>query len=202
MNASATNRPDASETAALPAKGADPMMPRAIGLYDPANEHDSCGVGFVADMKNRKSHGILEKGLQILVNLDHRGAVGADPTLGDGCGVLTQIPHEFFVAECGKLGMTLPEPGEYAIGQFFMPQGAVARAEVERIVEEVVGDRRAEADRLARRAGRQLGARRPRQGGRAGASPGVHRPRRQCRGPGGVRAQAVHRPQGGLDPGL
>ncbi len=60
--------------------GADPLTPRAHGLYDPAKEHDSCGVGFVADMKNRKSHAILEKGLQILVNLDHRGAVGADPT--------------------------------------------------------------------------------------------------------------------------
>ena len=73
--------------------GLDPLTPPAQGLYDPAREHDSCGVGFVADMKNRKSHDILEKGLQILVNLDHRGAVGADPSLGDGCGVLTQIPH-------------------------------------------------------------------------------------------------------------
>ena len=75
--------------------GADPLTPGAQGLYDPAKEHDSCGVGFVADMKNRKSHAILEKGLQILANLDHRGAVGADPMLGDGCGVLTQIPHAF-----------------------------------------------------------------------------------------------------------
>src|SRR5208337_2364635 len=80
--------------------GADPLTPRSQGLYDPAKEHDSCGVGFVADMKNRRSHDILEKGLQILVNLDHRGAVGADPTLGDGCGVLTQIPHRFFAPEC------------------------------------------------------------------------------------------------------
>jgi glutamate synthase (NADPH/NADH) large chain len=79
--------------------GADPLTPRAQGLYDPAKEHDSCGVGFVADMKNRKSHDILLKGLQILHNLDHRGAVGADPTLGDGCGVLTQIPHGFFASE-------------------------------------------------------------------------------------------------------
>ena len=70
--------------------GRDPLTPPAQGLYDPSKEHDSCGVGFVADMKNRKSHDILEKGLQILINLDHRGAVGADPSLGDGCGVLTQ----------------------------------------------------------------------------------------------------------------
>ncbi len=118
--------------------GADPLAPRAQGLYDPSKEHDSCGVGFVADMKNRKSHDILEKGLEILVNLDHRGAVGADPTLGDGCGVLTQIPHGFFAPECLKLGIALPEPGHFAIGQFFMPCDPAARRQVRKIVEEVV----------------------------------------------------------------
>src|SRR5258707_13850763 len=86
-----------------PRLGRDPLTPPAQGLYDPSKEHDSCGVGFVADMKNRKSHDILEKGLQILINLDHRGAVGADPSLGDGCGVLTQIPHAFFAPACSKL---------------------------------------------------------------------------------------------------
>ena len=113
-------------------------MPPAQGLYDPAREHDSCGVGFVADMRNRKSHDILEKGLQILVNLDHRGAVGADPSLGDGCGVLTQIPHGFFAPECAKLGFDLPAPGRYAIGQFFMPRQAAARRQVREIVEEAI----------------------------------------------------------------
>ena len=98
----------------------------------------SCGVGFVADMKNRKSHDILEKGLQILVNLDHRGAVGADPSLGDGCGVLTQIPHAFFAPECAKLGFDLPAQGHYAIGQFFMPRQSAPRQQVREIVEEVV----------------------------------------------------------------
>src|ERR1700688_1559232 len=126
-------------------RGADPLTSRAQGLYDPANERDACGVGFVADMKNRKSHSILEKGLQILINLDHRGATGADATLGDGCGVLTQIPHAFFARECEKLGMNLPGPGHYAIGQFFMPRSAEAHAQVERIVEEVVA---AEGQRL------------------------------------------------------
>ena len=121
-----------------PALGLDPALPRAVGLYDPANEHDSCGVGFVADLHNRKSHAILEKGLQILVNLDHRGATGADETLGDGCGVLTQIPHGFFAEDCARLGFALPEPGHYAIGQFFMPRDAGARAQVERIVEEAI----------------------------------------------------------------
>jgi glutamate synthase (NADPH/NADH) large chain len=118
--------------------GADPAFPRPVGLYDPAREHDSCGVGFVADLHNRKSHAILEKGLRILINLDHRGATGADATLGDGCGVLTQIPHKFFVEECAKLGFALPEPGHYAIGQFFMPRDPQARAEVEKIVEEAI----------------------------------------------------------------
>ena len=118
--------------------GADPLTPRAHGLYDPTREHDSCGVGFVAHLKNRKSHNILEKGLQILVSLDHRGAVGADPALGDGCGVLTQIPHGFFRPECAKLGFDLPDPGHYAIGQFFMPRDAAAGRLVREIVEEIV----------------------------------------------------------------
>ena len=118
--------------------GRDPLTPPAQALYDPSNEHDSCGVGFVADMKNRKSHDILEKGLQILINLDHRGAVGADPSLGDGCGVLTQIPHAFFAPECAKLGFDLPAQGHYAIGQFFMPRQSAPRQQVRDIVEEVV----------------------------------------------------------------
>src|SRR6185437_8492210 len=116
--------------------GRDPLTPPARGLYNPAKEHDSCGVGFVADMKNRKSHAILENGLRILINLDHRGAVGADPSLG--CGVLTQIPHTFFASECAKLGFTLPAPGHYAIGQFFMPRQAEARRQVRALVEEIV----------------------------------------------------------------
>ncbi len=127
-----------NETLAHTPRGADPAMPGAVGLYDPAKEHDSCGVGFVADLNNRKSHGILEKGLKILANLDHRGATGADETLGDGCGVLTQIPHGFFAEECAKLGFSLPEPGHYAIGQFFMPRDPETRATVEKIVEESI----------------------------------------------------------------
>src|SRR5579863_9343121 len=136
----ATTQPTLEETHGEAPKaplGLDPLTPPAQGLYNPSNEHDSCGVGFVADMKNRKSHDILEKGLQILMNLDHRGAVGADPSLGDGCGVLTQIPHAFFAPECAKLGFELPTQGHYAIGQFFMPRGTEARKQVQAIVEEV-----------------------------------------------------------------
>ncbi len=116
----------------------DPALPPAQGLYDPRYEHDSCGVGFVADLKNRKSHDILLKGLQILANLDHRGATGFDASLGDGCGTLVQIPHRFFAEECAKLGMTLPAAGHYAIGQFFLPRDEKARATCEKILEDAV----------------------------------------------------------------
>ena len=98
------------------------------GLYDPRNEHDSCGIGFVADIKNRKSNGIIRDGLRILVNLSHRGAVGADPLAGDGAGILLQIPDRFLRAECEDLGIDLPGPGEYAVGMVFLPQSEKTRA--------------------------------------------------------------------------
>ncbi|MBY6239782.1 glutamate synthase large subunit [Methylosinus sp. Sm6] len=113
----------------------DPALPKAQGLYDPSKEHDSCGVGFVADLHNRKTHDIVEMGLQILLNLDHRGAVGADPKLGDGCGILVQIPHDFFEEECAKLGFALPEPGQYAIGQFFLNRDEGERAKAKELIE-------------------------------------------------------------------
>src|SRR3990172_3507556 len=100
---------------------ADPGTPQAAGLYDPALDKDSCGVGFIADIKGRKSHLIVEDGLRILCNLEHRGAVGADPRMGDGAGILVQIPHKFFAKEAKRIGFTLPKPGEYAIGYLFMP---------------------------------------------------------------------------------
>ena len=89
-------------------------LPKAQGLYDPRNEHDSCGIGFIANIKNRKSHEIVRQGIQILVNLDHRGAVGADPLAGDGAGILLQIPDRFFQEEADKLGFPLPATGDYA----------------------------------------------------------------------------------------
>ncbi len=118
----------------------DPFMPVSQGMYDASQEKDSCGVGFIADMKNRKTHEIVRQGLQILHNLDHRGAVGADPKLGDGCGILVQIPHKFFLAECAKQGMFLPETGHYAVGHFFMPQDDAMRALCEQIVEDTVAE--------------------------------------------------------------
>src|SRR5918998_6088092 len=91
--------------------GRDGPAIRLANLYDRRLDRDSCGVGFIADLKGRKSRRIVEDGLQILENLTHRGAVGADPLVGDGAGLLVQIPHEFFAAEAERLGFSLPDPG-------------------------------------------------------------------------------------------
>ncbi len=130
------------------------LLPRAKGLYRPEFEHDACGIGVIADIQGRKSHEIIVDGLKILVNLTHRGAVGADPLAGDGAGMLVQIPHEFFAAEAERLGFALPQPGQYGVGHLFMPRDAEWRARCEAIIAEVVADGRADAARLARRAGR------------------------------------------------
>ena len=96
--------------------------PAAQGLYDPANEHDACGVGFVAHIKGKKSHSIIEQGLLILKNLDHRGAVGADALMGDGAGLLIQIPDAYLRAGMAAQGVALPPPGEYGVGMVFLPK--------------------------------------------------------------------------------
>ncbi|EJW10660.1 Glutamate synthase [NADPH] large chain [Rhodovulum sp. PH10] len=103
---------------------------RARGLYDPALEKDSCGVGFIADIKGRKSHKIVEDALAILCNLEHRGAVGADPRAGDGAGILVQMPHAFFAKKTEELGFRLPAPGRYAVAQVFLPHDEERRAEI------------------------------------------------------------------------
>ena len=102
-------------------------VPGRQGLYDPRNEHDSCGVGFVANIKGRKSHDIIERGLQILVNLDHRGAVGADPLVGDGAGCLIQMPDALLRDWAKGQGLTLPAPGQYAVAMCFLPRDNEAR---------------------------------------------------------------------------
>jgi glutamate synthase (NADPH/NADH) large chain len=106
------------------------MSASGFGLFDPALEKDSCGVGFIADIKGRKSHKIVEDALTILVNLEHRGAVGADPRAGDGAGILVQMPHKFFAKKAAELGFTLPEPGHYAVGALFMPHEDAWRQEI------------------------------------------------------------------------
>jgi len=87
------------------------QLPKPQGLYDPANEHDACGIGFVVNIQGQASHDIVLKGLEILVNLAHRGACGCDSETGDGAGILIQIPHKFFARETANSGFTLPAPG-------------------------------------------------------------------------------------------
>jgi glutamate synthase (ferredoxin) len=110
------------------------------GLYDPAHEHDACGVGFVADLKNRRSHDIVQKALQVLVNLQHRGACGCETNTGDGAGILIQTPHEFLGREAERAKIRLPRAGEYGVGMAFLPKDAEARAQCERLFEKIVGE--------------------------------------------------------------
>ena len=108
------------------------------GLFDPAREYDACGVGFIVDLKSRPTHGIIEDALRILENLEHRGAVGADPIAGDGAGILIQIPHAFLVEECANLGFKLPPPGHYAVGHVFMPRDERLRRHCETVWNRIV----------------------------------------------------------------
>jgi glutamate synthase (NADPH/NADH) large chain len=106
------------------------MNASGFGLFDPALEKDSCGVGFIADIKGRKSHKIVQDALTILVNLEHRGAVGADPRAGDGAGILVQMPHKFLAKRAAELGFTLPPAGHYAVGALFLPHDEAWRKDV------------------------------------------------------------------------
>ncbi|GAA0405717.1 glutamate synthase-related protein [Massilia aurea] len=110
----------------------------AQGLYDPANEHDACGVGFIAHIKGNKSHSIVEQGLLILKNLDHRGAVGADALMGDGAGILIQIPDQYYRDEMARQGVELPPPGEYGVGMVFLPKEHASRIACEQEIERAV----------------------------------------------------------------
>ena len=113
-------------------------QPAAQGMYDPTNEHDACGVGFVAHIKGKKSHEIVLQGLKILENIDHRGAVGADPLMGDGAGILIQIPDAFYREEMAKQGVTLPPAGEYGVGMIFLPKEHASRLACEQELERTV----------------------------------------------------------------
>ena len=110
----------------------------AQGLYDPANEHDACGVGFIAHIKGKKSHSIVEQGLLILKNLDHRGAVGADKLMGDGAGILLQLPDQYYREEMASHGVNLPPPGEYGVGMVFLPKENASRIACEQEIERAV----------------------------------------------------------------
>mgnify|MGYP005809629257 CR=1 FL=1 len=112
-------------------------LPAPQGLYHPQNEHDACGIGFVASIKGHRSHDIILKGIEVLINLTHRGASGCDPETGDGAGVLIQIPHKFFQREAKRLGLPLPEPGDYAAGMIFLPVEKQERLRCEGILERI-----------------------------------------------------------------
>ncbi len=111
--------------------------PPGQGLYDPRNEHDACGMGFIVDLNGNKTHDIIRQGIEILVNLTHRGACGCDPLTGDGAGVTIQIPHEFFDREARECGFALPEPGSYGVGMMFLPVEPQQRLICEGIVERI-----------------------------------------------------------------
>src|SRR3977135_2363421 len=132
-------------SAAPASKPAEPARehswrPPAEGLYDPSLEKDSCGVGFIANIKGKKSHQIVSDALNILCNLEHRGAVGADPRAGDGAGILVQIPHAFFARKTKELGFTLPRPGESAVGALFMPKEKAWRKVIQSIIADQIKD--------------------------------------------------------------
>ena len=114
--------------------------PRAQGLYDPRHEHDSCGIGFVVDAHGRKSHGIVEQAVQVLLNLEHRGACGCEKNTGDGAGILLQMPHGFLADACGEAGVALPGPGRYGAALVFLPTDPVARRRCEEIVERTAAE--------------------------------------------------------------
>jgi glutamate synthase (NADPH/NADH) large chain len=114
------------------------MEPSITGLYDPSWEHDSCGVGFLANIDGRRTHKIVSDGITILKNLVHRGAVGGDSKTGDGAGILTQLPHRFFLQECARLGIELPAEGGYGVAMLFLPDEKERRAGARALVEEVI----------------------------------------------------------------
>jgi len=125
----------------LPQKKRAHGLPSAQGLYDPAHEHDACGIGFVANVRGQKSHDIINKGIEVLINLTHRGACGCDPETGDGAGILIQIPHEFFTRECAGLGFKLPGSGAYGVGMIFLPVEKHQRLQCEGMLERIVRKR-------------------------------------------------------------
>ena len=118
----------------------EPVFPMKQGLYNPQFEHDSCGVGFVVDIKGRRSRRIVEQAIQVLMNLEHRGACGSETNTGDGAGILLQIPHGFFARECERRNFKLPRAGAYGVGMVFLPKDAGSRRECERLFETIASE--------------------------------------------------------------
>jgi glutamate synthase (NADPH) large chain len=116
------------------------FLPPPQGLYDPRHEHDACGVAFVVDLKGRKSHQLVQQAIQILSNLEHRGACGCEKNTGDGAGILLQMPHRFLAGECDRLGIALPAPGKYGVAMVFLPTDPGQRRLCEQLFERIVGE--------------------------------------------------------------
>ncbi|OZI82456.1 MULTISPECIES: glutamate synthase-related protein [Bordetella] len=135
---SPTSHDASCRPAATPIDASRIGLPAPQGLYNPQHEHDACGVGFVAHIKGRKSHAIIQQGLKILENLDHRGAVGADKLMGDGAGILIQIPDALYRDEMSQQGVTLPPPGEYGVAMVFLPKETASRLACEQELERAV----------------------------------------------------------------
>ena len=117
-------------------------LPPKQGLYDPQFEHDGCGVGFVCDIKGRRSYDIVKKGISVLERLSHRGAVGADPKTGDGAGLLIQIPHDFLSNKARECGIALPDKDHYGAGLIFLPREDRERDFCIKTLERIVGEQR------------------------------------------------------------
>src|SRR6476646_4702302 len=119
-------------------RGQKTGTPEPQGLYHPQFEHEACGVGFVVNIKGRKSHSIIQQALQGLLNLDHRGACGCEANTGDGAGILIQPPHEFLKLVAREARVTLPSLGEYGVGMIFLPNNRTQRSECEKIFASIV----------------------------------------------------------------
>jgi len=128
------------EKAAMDTSSFRLQIPEPQGLYHPQNEHDACGMGLVANIRGEKSHEIIRKGLEVLINLTHRGAAGCDPETGDGAGILIQIPHVFFAQECAELGLKLPAAGQYGVAMCFLPVEKQDRLQCEGIFERIANE--------------------------------------------------------------
>ena len=126
--------------AALPLSSSERARFEKQGMYRPDFEHDACGVGFVADVAGKRTHGLVEKALSVLANLEHRGAAASDPQTGDGAGVLTQIPHRLLAEECARLGISLGQEGHYGLGLAFMPRDPEIAARAREVIARVIED--------------------------------------------------------------
>lgn len=114
--------------------------PEKQGLYDPSNEHDACGVGFICQMKGKRAHEIIGQALTVLVNMDHRGACGCETNTGDGAGILIQLPHKFLQKATANLGFTLPEAGRYGLGMAYLSPNPHVRKASEALFEQVAAE--------------------------------------------------------------